>query len=158
MEIGLFRRENLGKVPFTKHCFVSVIKMTVYIVKHSTYSPNLFFLFVCLFIYSHVHTLFGPSFPPAPPLATSFSPTPFASRQSLFYPLLQFCWREDTSNNKKDKAFLLVWDKDSYTERFLALLPCTCVLQPELIHLYLTSGLLPGHLPIVTSISLRLLY
>jgi hypothetical protein len=28
---------------------------------------------------------------------------------------------------------LLVWDKDSYTERFLVLLPCTCVLQPELL-------------------------
>jgi hypothetical protein len=25
---------------------------------------------------------------------------------------------------------LLVWDKDSHTERFLALLPCSCVLQP----------------------------
>jgi hypothetical protein len=24
---------------------------------------------------------------------------------------------------------LLVWDEDSYTERFLALLPCTCVLR-----------------------------
>jgi hypothetical protein len=23
------------------------------------------------------------------------------------------CWREDLSNNKKDIAFLLVWDKDS---------------------------------------------
>jgi hypothetical protein len=30
---------------------------------------------------------------------------------------------------------LLVWDKDSYTERFLALLPCTSVLQPELVQL-----------------------
>jgi hypothetical protein len=29
---------------------------------------------------------------------------------------------------------LLVWDKD--TERFLVLLPCTCVLQPRLVHLY----------------------
>jgi hypothetical protein len=38
------------------------------------------------------------------------------------------------------------------------LLPCTCVLQPELIHLYQTSSLLPGHLPILTSVILRLLY
>jgi hypothetical protein len=53
---------------------------------------------------------------------------------------------------------LLVWDKYSYTERFLALLPCTCVLQPELIHLYQTSSLLPGHLPILTAVILRLLY
>jgi hypothetical protein len=43
-------------------------------------------------------------------------------------------------------------------ERFVALLPCTCVLQPKLVHLYQTSSLLPGHLPIVTSVSLRLLY
>jgi hypothetical protein len=50
------------------------------------------------------------------------------------------------------------WDKDGYTERFLVLLPCTCVLQPELVHLYKTSSLLPGHLPIVVSVSLRWLY
>jgi hypothetical protein len=55
-------------------------------------------------------------------------------------------------------VFLLVWDKDSYTERFLALLPCTCVLQPTLVHFYQTSSLLPGPLPIVVSDSLRLLY
>jgi hypothetical protein len=28
---------------------------------------------------------------------------------------------------------LLVWDKDSYIERFLALLPCTCALQPSFL-------------------------
>jgi hypothetical protein len=50
---------------------------------------------------------------------------------------------------------LLVWDKDSYTERFLALLPCTCVLQPTLVHLYQTSSLLPNPLPEVTSASLN---
>jgi hypothetical protein len=38
------------------------------------------------------------------------------------------------------------------------LLPCTHILQPELIHLYLTSSLLPRHLPTVTSVILRLLY
>jgi hypothetical protein len=54
--------------------------------------------------------------------------------------------------------FLLFWDKDSYIERFLALLPCTCILQPTLVHLCQTSLLLPGHLPIVASVSLRLLY
>jgi hypothetical protein len=63
---------------------------------------------------------------------------------------VQVCWRVDISNNKKDIAFLLVWDKDSYTERFLALLPCIGVLQPKLINLYLTSSLLPGHLPILS--------
>jgi hypothetical protein len=53
---------------------------------------------------------------------------------------------------------LLVWDKDSYTKRVLALLPCTCVLQANLIHLYKTSLLLPDQLPIVTSVVLRFLY
>jgi hypothetical protein len=95
-----------------------------------------------------VYTLWGHLTPSTP-----------ASQQKLFCPLvLQFCWRENTRNNKKDMAFLLVWDKDSYTERFLALLPCTCVLQPELVHLYQISSLFPSHLPIVVSVSLRLLY
>jgi hypothetical protein len=57
--------------------------------------------------------------------------------------VLRFCWRENIRDNKKDIAFLLVWGKDSYTERFLALLPCTCVLQPTLGHLYKTSS--PSH-------------
>jgi hypothetical protein len=33
---------------------------------------------------------------------------PLASRQNLFCPFLQFCCREDISNNKKDIVFLLV--------------------------------------------------
>jgi hypothetical protein len=61
-------------------------------------------------------------------------------------------------DNKKDIVFLLVWDKDSYTERFLALPPCTCILQSTLTHLYQTSSLLLGHIPIVASVTLRLLY
>jgi hypothetical protein len=40
---------------------------------------------------------------------------------------------EEKTQHKKDQAFLLV--KCSYMERFLALLPCTNVLQPKLIHL-----------------------
>jgi hypothetical protein len=40
--------------------------------------------------------------------------------------------------------FLLVCGKDSYTERFLVLLPCTCVLQPTLVHFYQASSLLPS--------------
>jgi hypothetical protein len=90
---------------------------------------------------------------PNPPL----SPIPLTSKLNLFCPL-QFCWRENITDDKKDIAFLLAWDKDSYAERFLALPPCKCVLQPELVHLYQPSSLLPGHLPIVTSVSLRLLY
>jgi hypothetical protein len=55
-------------------------------------------------------------------------------------------------------GFLLVRDKDSYTERFLALFPYTCVLQPELTCLYQTSLLLPGPLAVVALTSLGLLY
>jgi hypothetical protein len=44
------------------------------------------------------------------------------------------------------------------TERFLALLTCTNVLEPELIHLYLTSSLLCHHLALLNSVALRLLY
>jgi hypothetical protein len=83
-------------------------------------------------------------------------PSPLAGRPVS--PSLWFCWRENINDNKKDIAFLLTWDKDGYTERLLEFLPCACVLQPELIHLYLTSALLPGHLPIVASASLGLLY
>jgi hypothetical protein len=46
-------------------------------------------------------------------------PSPSASRQNMFPPLvLQFCWRENIRNNKKEIAFLLRWDKDSYIELF----------------------------------------
>jgi hypothetical protein len=72
----------------------------------------------------------------------------------LFCPLaLQFCLRENLRENKKDIAFLLVWSKASYT-----VLPSTCMLQPTLIHLCQTCSLLPGHLSIAASASLRLLY
>jgi hypothetical protein len=53
---------------------------------------------------------------------------------------------------------LLVWDKDSYMERFPPLLPCTCVLQHMWVHVYQTSSLLLSSLPIVASASLILLY
>jgi hypothetical protein len=104
----------------------------------------------------YAYTLFGPSLPHAHWNFPLF-PTLLTSRQNLICPL-QFCWRVDISNIKKDIALLLVWHKDRYTERFLALLPCTYVLQPKLIHVYLTSSLLPVHLPMVTSVVLRLLY
>jgi hypothetical protein len=53
---------------------------------------------------------------------------------------------------------LLVWDEDSCTGRLLVLLPCICVFQPTLVHLYQTSSLLPSPLPIVASADLGLLY
>jgi hypothetical protein len=100
------------------------------------------YFFNHFYIYLYVYALFWA--PPHP-----------ASRQNLFCPLvLQFCWRKNIKDNKKDMAFLLVWDKDSYIVWF----PCICVLQPKLVHQYQTSLLLPSPLPIVASVSLRLLY
>jgi hypothetical protein len=92
----------------------------------------------------------------SPPLQTPIPQSP-TSRQNLFCPVLWFYWRENIRDNKKGKSFLLVWDKDSYTERFLALFPSTCILQPPLVHLYQTSSLLLGPLPIVASANLKLL-
>jgi hypothetical protein len=55
-------------------------------------------------------------------------------------------------------AFLLVWDKDSYTGRFLVLFSFIYVLQPKLVHIYQTFSLLHSPLPIMASASLRLLF
>jgi hypothetical protein len=41
--------------------------------------------------------------------------------------LLQFCWKENIRDHKKDIAFLLAWDKESYTEIFLALYMCITI-------------------------------
>jgi hypothetical protein len=121
------------------------------------FKKNLHFLFfIDSLIYMCIHCLghFSPCtlLPPFTPLSL------WHTGRICSCPLLQFCLREDINNNKKHIAFLLVWDKYSHTERFLALLPYTCVLQPELNHLSQTSSLLPGHLPILTSVIFRLLY
>jgi hypothetical protein len=87
------------------------------------------------------------------------SPHPATSRQNLFCPpVLWFCRGKNIKDNKKNTAFLLVWDKDSYAGKFLVLLPCTCVLQPTLVHLYQSSSLLPSPFPIAASASWTLLY
>jgi hypothetical protein len=114
-----------------------------------------YYYFFSLVIYSYVHTLFGPFLPSAPCLLP-LPHTPLLLSRTCSALFSNFV--EDISNNEKNKAFFSSWDKDSYTERFLALLLCTSVLQPKWIHLYLTSSPLPGHLPILTSVALRLLY
>jgi hypothetical protein len=118
--------------------------------------PNIFFfkffihLFTCIHCLGHFSLL---------SLYPSLSlPPPLLPGQDLFCALLQFCCREDIKNNKNDTMFLPVWNKDSYTERFLAWLPCTSVLQLKLIHLYQKTSLLPSHLPMATSVILRFLY
>jgi hypothetical protein len=52
---------------------------------------------------------------------------PHPCRPNPFHPLvLRFCWRESL-RDKRDILFLLVWDNNSYTERFLVLLPNLCI-------------------------------
>jgi hypothetical protein len=63
----------------------------------------LFCFFVHLFTCAYIVGAISSPCPWPPPS----SPHPLTSRQNLFCPLLQFCWREDISNNKKDIAFLL---------------------------------------------------
>jgi hypothetical protein len=86
------------------HSFIIIVTVIIIILGScSQMSQDLWYsAFFSLFIYSHVHTLFGP-FPPLPP----FPHHPLASRQNLFCPFLQFYWRVDMSN-KKDKPFLEV--------------------------------------------------
>jgi hypothetical protein len=74
---------------------------------------NFFYLFICAYI---VWTI-SPSYPLSHPLP--LLPTPLSSRHNMFFPLLQLCWREDISNNKKDVYYT-----------------CTCVLH---MHMCITS-------------------
>jgi hypothetical protein len=95
----------------------------------SLYSPclnSMYFPFIYSFIHMCIHCLGHLSPFPLPPCPLPLPPISLTSRPNLFCPLLQLCWREDIGGNKKDIALLPVWDKDGYTERFLALLPCTC--------------------------------
>jgi hypothetical protein len=95
-------------------------------------------LFYHFYIYTRVYIVC---------LGYSPTPTPCFWAELFCILILWFCWRENIRDNKNNSV-LLVWDKDRYTERFLALLPCTCVLQPKLVHLYLpdlTTSRSPSH-------------
>jgi hypothetical protein len=118
-----------------------IMKLNYICIYSLTQKSFFIYCFFFFYIYLNAYILF------VPPLG-----------QNLFCSLLWLCWRENIRDNKKDIALLLLWDKDSYTERFLVLLPCSCVLQTTLVHFYQTSSLFPGHLPIVAFANLRLLY
>jgi hypothetical protein len=148
------------------HNFITRIIVSMYKWLNSNIGPNVyicsFTLFFSLFILSFFYFIISTftymciyylgHLPPNPAPHTHI----LLGRTCSALFILWFCWRENIGDNKKNTTFLLVWDKDSYVERLLVLLPCTCVLQPTLVHLYLTSSLLSGHLPIVASASLRL--
>jgi hypothetical protein len=111
-----------------------------------------FFKFYHFYIYSNVYTLSHLSLPPPRLLGRTCSTLLFSN----------FVEEKTLEIIRKNLYFLeasifVVWDKHSYTERFLTV-PWTGVLQPTLVHLYQTSSLLPSPLPIGASNSLRLLY
>jgi hypothetical protein len=72
-------------------------------------------------------------FSPFAPLLQLLLPSPTQLQAEPVLPLSLILLKKIHKHNKKDKVFLLV--RDSYTEIFLALLPCTNVLEPMLIHL-----------------------
>jgi hypothetical protein len=85
------------------------------------YFKALFYFIIFTFIYMCIHYLGHP-------------PPPLSGRTCSTLSFSDFV-EEKTWDYKKNIVFLLVWEKTNYTERFLALLPCTCVLQPTLVHL-----------------------
>jgi hypothetical protein len=116
----------IWSLAYEKKCYpkkcLTLSKLTIFFLWYSFF----------LFIYSHVHTVFG-SFLPLVPGSHPLTPTRPCFQAELALPLSLILLKRRHKHYKEDKAFLLV--KDSYAERFLALLPCTHVLQPRLIHL-----------------------
>jgi hypothetical protein len=85
-------------------------------------------------------------------------PTPSPCQNLFCPPILWFCGRKNIKDKMRNVAFLLVWDKDSYTGRFLVLFLCMYILQSQLVKLYQSSSLLPSPFPMVAPGNLRLLY
>jgi hypothetical protein len=81
-----------------------VLPRQLLFLSHASSPKNFFLLFIHLFICAYIVWAIPP---PCSPPPSSF-PIPLAFRQNLFWPLIQFCWREDISKNKKDIVFLLV--------------------------------------------------
>jgi hypothetical protein len=52
--------------------------------------------------------------------STPSNPHPCFQAEPVHSHLLWFYWRENIKDNKKDILFMLVRDKDNYTDRFLA--------------------------------------
>jgi hypothetical protein len=91
----------------------------------------LLFIFYYSFIHRCVYCL--GHFSPLPPSPT-FSPLLPHFQAEPVLPLSIILLKRRHKHNKEDSIFVS-WVKHSYTERFLALLSCTNVLQPKLIHL-----------------------
>jgi hypothetical protein len=85
------------------------------------YILTLLLIFYFYFILLFLHLLTCIDIIWATPACPSFWAEPIPSL------VLQFCWRENIKDNKKSIAFLLVWDKGSYTEAFLVLFPYMCI-------------------------------
>jgi hypothetical protein len=96
---------------------------------HPQLSEPIFFIIIHLLTCAYIVWVISSPCPSSP--ASPSSPLPNQAEPVL--PLSLILLKRRHKHNKEDKAFLLV--KDSYTERFLALLSCTNVSQPKLIHL-----------------------
>jgi hypothetical protein len=91
-------------------------------------------LFICAYIVWAI-------FPPCP-LPSPSSPHCQAEPVLPSYSILL----KRRHNQQERHSVFASWDKGSYIERFLALLPCTSVLQPELIlHDLFTTSQSPSH-------------
>jgi hypothetical protein len=83
-------------------------------------------------IYIHVY-IFSPCIihPPIPSLPLSAS-NPCRTCSSLV--VSDFCKRKCIRDKNRNLIFLLVWNKDNYTRRFIALFPYMYVIELQLIH------------------------
>jgi hypothetical protein len=91
-------------------------------------------------LFAHIHLLPFPCHLP-PPTSANHPSSLWAEH------VLWFCRRKNIKEKTRNMTFLLVWDKDSYTESFLIFFPCIYVLQSQLVHLYQSSSLLPVTFP-----------
>jgi hypothetical protein len=58
-----------------------------------------------------------------------------------------FVEQKNIKDKKRNTAFLLVCDKDSYKGKFFVLFSCMYLLQPQLVHLYYSSSLFLSAFP-----------
>jgi hypothetical protein len=71
---------------------------------------------------------------------------PHPTLQSLFHPLVfPFCRRKNIRDNQRNMVFLLIWDKGSYTRRFLVFFPCITTPVDSSLPVLFTSPEFPSY-------------
>jgi hypothetical protein len=125
---------------------------SIFIVSNSLSQYDWLFFIVYSFIHMYIHCLGHLS--PLPPAPIPLPPTPLPPGRICSALLFSNFVEEKTWDNMKDIAFLLAWDKDSYTEILIIASMHRCITTCTGSSL----SLLSCHLPIVTSASIRLPY